>query len=160
MWYGTLVVWHDGTERWFYNMAKYCLVVWYVSGYKVCKSRIRRTNIMCNELLIIYQVSIIGTNYLVVELVRKYKGCGQTDRQIHRQICNYQNRDSVLQTYRTIPGMYVVNALVCITKRVGVYTSRCVHLKIMSTGTHVCYVLVPYRRRRKAYDMKRHWMRQ
>ena len=52
------------------RVSKYCLVVWYVSVYKVCKSRIRRTNIVCNDL----------TNR-PSERVRKYKVCGQTNRQ-------------------------------------------------------------------------------
>ena len=52
------------------GMAKYCLVVWYVSVYKVRKSRIRRTNIICNGLI-----------YRSLKRVRKHKACGQTDRQ-------------------------------------------------------------------------------
>ena len=51
MCYGMLVVWYDGTVWWTYYMAKYCLVVWYVSVYKVCKSRIRCMNIICNDLI-------------------------------------------------------------------------------------------------------------
>ena len=69
MWYGMLVVWYDGTVSWIYYMAK--LVVWYVSVYKVREGRIRRTNIICNDL--IYQ-----------PLDGKCP-CGQTDRQTGRQ---------------------------------------------------------------------------
>ena len=49
---------------------KICLVVWYVSVYKVRKGRICLTNIICNDLI-----------YRPLESVRKYKLCGQTDRQ-------------------------------------------------------------------------------
>ena len=51
MWYGTFVVWYAGTVWSTSYMAEYCLVVWYVSVYKVRKSRIRRTNITCNDLI-------------------------------------------------------------------------------------------------------------
>ena len=65
-----------------------CLVVWYVSVYKVRKGPIRRTNIICNELI-----------YRQLENVRKFMPCGQqTDRQTDRQVCIYQNRGPVLQT--------------------------------------------------------------
>ena len=40
-----------------------------VAVYKVRQGRIRRTNIICNELI-----------YLPLESVREYKPCGQTDR--------------------------------------------------------------------------------
>ena len=46
-WYGMMVRCGGCT----YFMAKYCLVVWYVSVSKVCKSRIRRMNIICNDLI-------------------------------------------------------------------------------------------------------------
>ena len=42
--------WHS-TVRYMYYMAEYCLVVWRVSVYKVRKSRIRRTKIICNDVL-------------------------------------------------------------------------------------------------------------
>ena len=45
------VTWYDDTVWWIYDMAKYCLAVWYVSVYKVYKSPIRRMNIICNELV-------------------------------------------------------------------------------------------------------------
>ena len=67
-------------------MAKYCLVVWYVSVCKISRSRIRRMDIICNDL--IYR-SLESTNIHLIS-----KACGQTDR----QICNHQSRDSVLQT--------------------------------------------------------------
>ena len=104
-------------------MAKLALVVLYVSLVKVRKGRIRRTSIICNDLI-----------YRPLQGVRKYKPCGQTDRrtdkqtdirtdkqtdrrtdkqtdrrkdkqtdrrtgkQTDRQVCIYQKRDSVLQT--------------------------------------------------------------
>ena len=46
------------------------LVVWYVQVYKVRKGRTRRTNITCNDL-----------TYRPLEIVRKYRPCGQTDIQ-------------------------------------------------------------------------------
>ena len=85
IWYGTFAVWYHGTVSWMNYMAKICLVVWSVSVYKVRKGRIRRTNIICNELI-----------YRPLESVRKYKPCRLTDRQTDRQICIYHNRDSVL----------------------------------------------------------------
>ena len=48
MWYR--MAWYDGTVWWMYFKAKYFLVVRYASVYKVQKSRIRRTNIICNDL--------------------------------------------------------------------------------------------------------------
>ena len=44
------------------------MVVWYVSVYKV-RGRIRRTNIICNDLI-----------YRPMEIVREYKPCGQTGK--------------------------------------------------------------------------------
>ena len=82
---------YHGTMSWMYYFGLICLVVWYVSVYKVHKGRIRRTNIICNELI-----------HRPLKSVRKYKPCGQTDRQTDRQICFYQNRDSVLQTENTL----------------------------------------------------------
>ena len=40
MLYGMLVVWYDGTVWWVYYMAKYCLVVWYVSVYIIRSVRV------------------------------------------------------------------------------------------------------------------------
>ena len=45
-------------------------MVWYVSVYKVRESRIRRTNIICDDLI-----------YRPFERVRKFSASGQTDRQ-------------------------------------------------------------------------------
>ena len=59
-----------------------------VSVYKVRKGRIRRTNIICHEL-----ISTIGKFENLVL---------RTDRQTDRQICIYQNRDSVLQTDKSV----------------------------------------------------------
>ena len=57
------------------NMAKYCLVVWYASVYKVRRSRIYRTTIICNDLI-----------YRLLERVRKLKACGQIGIHICRVI--------------------------------------------------------------------------
>ena len=63
------VVWYDVTMSWMYFMAK--ITCWYGMLCKVRKkSRIRHTYIICNDLI-----------YRPLESVRKYKPCGQTDRQ-------------------------------------------------------------------------------
>ena len=54
-----------------------------MSVYKVRKGQIRRTSIICNDLI-----------YRPLQSVRKCKPCGQTDR----QVCIDVNRYSVLQT--------------------------------------------------------------
>ena len=68
MWYGILAVWYDVVNV-IYGYI--CLVVWYqyVSVNRVRNGRIRRTNIICNDLI-----------YRPSESVRKYKPCGQTDK--------------------------------------------------------------------------------
>ena len=58
------------------GMAKYCQVVWFVSVNKVRNSRIRLTNIICNDL-----------TYRTSGRVRNYEACGRrTDRQTHLQL--------------------------------------------------------------------------
>ena len=61
-------------------MTKYCLVVWYVSVYKVLMSRIGRTNIICNDLM----YRSLGRTINIIS--RKYTACGQTDRQTDLQL--------------------------------------------------------------------------
>ena len=51
MLHGMFVVWYDCTVWWMYYMAKYCLVVWYISVYKACESRIRRIQTICNDII-------------------------------------------------------------------------------------------------------------
>ena len=83
---GMLVVWYDGTVWWMYYKAKYCLKVWYVSVYKESKSRIRHTDIICNDLI-----------YRLLE--RVFENIRYADRQTDRQTyLHHRNRDSVLQT--------------------------------------------------------------
>ena len=71
---GTFAVWYHGTMSWMYYIAKFAW--WYgMFQYKrSVKGPIRRTNIICNKLM-----------YRPLESVRKYKPCGQTDRQTGRQ---------------------------------------------------------------------------
>ena len=68
--YGTFAVWYYGTMSWMHYMAKFA---WYVD--KAREGRIRRTNIICNELIMSRPL----------ESVRKHKPCGHTYRQTDRQ---------------------------------------------------------------------------
>ena len=81
VWYGKkYVVWYvGGMVRWYDVMAIYDMATfpwWYGmfqhNIYKVRKGRIRRTKIICN------------LTYRPMGSVRKYKSCGQTDRQTDR----------------------------------------------------------------------------
>ena len=89
------VVWYHGTVWWVYYMAKYCLVVWYVSVYRARRSRMHRTRIICNDLI-----------HRSLERIRKkYKVCGHTNRQTDFVI-NYRNRYSELrESFRFRSGM-------------------------------------------------------
>ena len=88
-----LVVWNNGTVWRMYYMSKYCLVVWYVSVYKVRKSRIRRTNIICEDLICrSLERTHMSSNIYGIQTD------GQTNIHTDRHIRKYHNRDSVLQT--------------------------------------------------------------
>ena len=75
-------------------------LVWYVSVYKVRKSRIRRTNIICNDLSI-HQ----AYTYRSLERVRKCKACAdrQTDRRLtdRRLTDRWQTDDWQTDDWRT-----------------------------------------------------------
>ena len=114
IWYGMLVVWFDGTMWWVHCMAKYfCLVVWYVSVCKVCRSRIRRTNIICYDLI-----------YRSLEHVRKYVECGQPDRQTDEHIglqlpkqrlsfTNWEFYNGIARPGNVLTCLYHIHVCVC-----------------------------------------------
>ena len=87
IWYGMFAVWYHGTMSWMYCMAKFAW--WY--GMLQLKITSRRVEY-------VVRISSVKTSLLYIshwlEGARKDKPCGQTGR----QICIYQNKDSVLQS--------------------------------------------------------------
>ena len=95
--YGTFAVWYHVTVSWVYYMAKFTW--WYGMFQYIRPVRVEY----------VVRISSVTTLYIYrpLESARKYKACGQTyrqtDRQTDIQICNYQNRDSVLQIKNRCP---------------------------------------------------------
>ena len=88
IWYGMFAVWYHGTMSWMYYMGKFAW--WY--GMLQCTRSVR----------VEYVVRISSVTRLYIGHWKVFENISladrQTDKQTDRQICVYQNRDTVLQT--------------------------------------------------------------
>ena len=87
IWYGTFAVWYHGTMSWMYYMAKFA---WWYGMFQYIRS-----------VRVEYVIQISSVTSLYIGHWKLFENISLADRQTDRQMCIYQNRDSVLQTENT-----------------------------------------------------------
>ena len=97
IWYGTFAVWYHGTMSWMYYMAKFA---WWYGMFQYIRS-----------VRVEYVVRISSVTSLYIGHWKVSENISIADRQADRQICIYQNRDSVRQTENN--NLAVLTSLSC-----------------------------------------------